>query len=51
MGRSGLKMSGSGLRRVEIDGSWLQMIGSWRESVGVDVSWCEWMGVDVIGWE
>ena len=28
MGRSGLKMSGSGLKRVEIDGSGLQISGS-----------------------
>ena len=41
MGRSGLKMSGSGLKRVEIDGSGLQISGS---------GW-EWMGVDRSEWE
>ena len=40
MGRSGLKLSRSALKRVVIDGSGLQISGSGWEWMGV--SWSEW---------
>ena len=51
VGRSGLKMSGSELKRVETDGSVLQLSGIGWEWVGVDESRWEWIGMDGSGWE
>ena len=43
--RSWLKMSGSGLKRVEIDSSGLKMSKSGWKGVVVDGSGWEWIGV------
>ena len=45
MGRSGLKLSRSALKRVVIDGSGLQISGIGWEWMGVSWSEWEWVGV------
>ena len=51
VGRSGLKISGSELKRVETDGSVLQLRG-WGGLWGVvDESRWVWIGMDGSGWE
>ena len=44
MGRSGLKLSRSALKRVVIDGSGLQISGIGWEWMGVSSSRWEWVG-------